>query len=234
MRGKWFYADNAAVDVAVMPTPLFLLPGVEFDLYHSPIENLATDEVIRKESIGIRDDVFAIGLFNQHWGHDRNIPIMRTGIIASMPQEPVQTEFGERNAYLIEMRSIGGLSGSPVYVHLDFWRHHPVEPPPVVNGEYRVRWHMYMFGVISGHWDLERQDSAQDFIVPANEEEEIDRLNTGIAIVTPIQEVLNIINGDEVMKYRRMAEREFVRRNQPTYDPIVPHQRKKQTRKKRP
>jgi hypothetical protein len=83
-----------------------------------------------------------------------------------------------------------------------------------------------LFRILTGN-------SAQDFIVPANEDEEIDRLNTGIAIVTPIQEVLNIINGDEVMNYRKKAEREFVRRHQPSYDPIVPPRRKKQTRKKR-
>jgi len=215
------------------------LPGVEFDLYHSPVENFATEDVIQKESIGIGDDVFAIGLFNQRWGHDRNIPIMRTGVIASMPEEPLPLTndddevIGKRNAYLVELRSIGGLSGSPVFVHLDFWRHDLNQPPPVFDGEYRLNWHMYMFGVISGHWDLERQDSAQDFVVHATEDEEIDRLNTGIAIVTPIQEVLDIINGDEVMEYRKLAEREFALRNQPTYDVPNPRKQAKKKRKKR-
>lgn len=233
--GKWYYPKNEATDIAVMPTPLFLVPGLEVDMYHSQIDNFATDEVIKKEGIGLGDDVFAIGLFTQHWGRDRNIPIMRTGIVASMPQEPLQTEFGKRNAFLIEMRSIGGLSGSPVYVHLDFWRHHPDEPPPVVNGEYRVRWHMYMFGVISGHWDLHRQDSAHDDIVAATEDEEMDKLNTGIAIVTPIQEVLDVINSEEVLAVRTKAERAFALSHQPTNDPIVPPRRKKKsTRRKRP
>src|SRR5215213_7383703 len=115
---------------------------------------------------------------------------MRRGVVAYMPQEPLPIKFGERNAFLIEMRSIGGLSGSPVFVHLDFWRHHPINPAPVHDEDevVRLRWHMYMFGVISGHWDLRRQDSAQDNIVAATEDEEMDKLNTGIAIVTPIQE----------------------------------------------
>lgn len=243
--GPWYYPKNEATDIAVLPTPLFLFPELQLDIYHSPVENFATDEVIEKDGIGIGDDVFAIGLFNQHWGHERNIPIMRTGIVASMPQEPLQTEFGERNAFLIEIRSIGGLSGSPVYVHLDFWRHNPNQPPPTtVDGEYRVRWHMYMFGVISGHWDLERQDSAHELdreevaapeIVAATEDEERGKLNTGIAIVTPIQEVLDLINSDQVMAYRKKAERRYLSDlAKPTYDPIAPPRRKKPTRKKRP
>jgi hypothetical protein len=125
---------------------------------------------------------------------------------------------------------------TPVFVHLDFWRHDPINPPsPGTEDEvFRLRWPMYLFGVISGHWDLKRQDSAQDSFVNATEDEEIDKLNTGIAIVTPIQEVLNLINSEEVMAVRRKAERQHTLRNQPTYDPIVPPRRKKQTRKKRP
>ena len=92
----------------------------------------------------------------------------------------------------------------------------------------RLRWKMYTLGVISGHWDLRRQDSAQDSFISATEDEEIDRLNTGIAIVTPIQEVLRIINGKSMMKVRRKAERVFALEHQPTSDPIISPKAKKQ------
>ena len=45
------------------------------------------------------------------------MPILRMGNLAAYPQERVQVEGVEMDAYLIEARSIGGLSGSPVFYH---------------------------------------------------------------------------------------------------------------------
>jgi hypothetical protein len=50
-----------------------------------------------------------------HTGDLKNVPIVRVGNLASYPSEQIQTRaFGRMEAYLIEARSIGGLSGSPV------------------------------------------------------------------------------------------------------------------------
>jgi hypothetical protein len=50
-----------------------------------------------------------VGLFSEHQGAERNIPIVRVGNIAAMPEEPVlTTSWGAIDAYLIEARSIGG------------------------------------------------------------------------------------------------------------------------------
>ena len=80
---------------------------------------VATDKVINDNAIGVGDEVFLTGLFANHIGQQRNLPIIRVGNIALMPEEPVQhPSLGPIDAYLIEARSIGGLSGSPVFVHL--------------------------------------------------------------------------------------------------------------------
>jgi hypothetical protein len=56
-------------------------------------------------------------------GRQRNIPIVRIGNVASMPHEPVATKNrGAIEAYLVEARSVGGLSGSPVLVQLGIVR----------------------------------------------------------------------------------------------------------------
>jgi hypothetical protein len=131
----WYYSENPAVDVAALFIPI--VPGT--NIHSVAIENFATDAVIQKESIGLGDDVFAIGLFTRKAGDDRNIPIMRTGIIASMPHEPLEASESEDtyNAYLVELRSIGGLSGSPVFVNLDFWRLGPITFESVtIEGEW--------------------------------------------------------------------------------------------------
>ncbi|HVS81901.1 MAG TPA: serine protease [Pyrinomonadaceae bacterium] len=222
----WYYSENPAADVAVMFIPI--IPGLT--THSVAIEDFATDEVIQKESIGIGDDVFAIGLFTRKSGEQRNTPIMRSGIIASMPEEPFEVEEGQHDAYLVELRSIGGISGSPVFVNLPFWRLGPeMFEARVSLGEMTLRWKMHLLGVIRSHWNLEREDIAEGNVAATMENKEIEKLNTGIAVVTPIKDVLSIINGEAMMEIRKKAEVEFSKRYQPTMDPIIPP-----TPKKRP
>lgn len=55
------------------------------------------------------------GLYRNHYGAQRNIPVVRSEIIAARREEPIETALGPMDAYLVEVRSIGGLSGSPAY-----------------------------------------------------------------------------------------------------------------------
>ena len=67
------------------------------------------------EKIRVGSPVGLTGLFVHHHGSSRNIPIVRSGNIAAMTDEPVSTRRGLMTAFLVEVRSIGGLSGSPVF-----------------------------------------------------------------------------------------------------------------------
>lgn len=82
---------------------------------------LADEADIEAHAIGIGDEVLMVGLFTKRYGYRKNIPIVRGGIISAMPEEPIEDqETGNLyDAYLIEIRSIGGLSGSPVIVFKD-------------------------------------------------------------------------------------------------------------------
>ena len=72
----------------------------------------ATASVRERFAIGVGDEVCITGLFHPHEGKRKNIPIVRAGNIAAMPEEKVFTErYGYIDAYLIEGRSIGGISG---------------------------------------------------------------------------------------------------------------------------
>jgi hypothetical protein len=117
-----------------------------------PMEMLADSQVLKSRGIGIGDELFAVGLFVQRAGSTRNIPIVRTGVIAAMPSkdEPFFRHGGEYHAYLAEMRSIGGLSGSPVFVFLN--RIRTVDAGIPEGHDYG----MFLLGLIRGHWDLER------------------------------------------------------------------------------
>jgi len=103
-----------------------------------------------------------------------------------MPEEKIDTkEFGSIEAYLIESRSIGGLSGSPVFVHLGQVR--------LIDGQLKHATNnvgiFYLLGLIHGHFD--KNDQLDDFTI---EDENVYKINTGIAIVVPATKILEIIN----------------------------------------
>src|SRR5579863_3313537 len=81
-------------------------------------EEIATPKRMEQFAIGIGDEIAITGLFVSHWGDEKNIPILRIGNIACMPEEPILTNDGYMTGYLVETRSLGGLSGSPAFVHL--------------------------------------------------------------------------------------------------------------------
>ena len=107
-----FHPTDRSVDVAAMN---FAYESM-FDHLVYPAAGIATADVIRTQEIGIGDEAFIVGLFAHHYGQQRNIPIIRMGNIAAMPEEKIQTASEKMEAFLIESRSIGGLSGSPVFV----------------------------------------------------------------------------------------------------------------------
>jgi hypothetical protein len=216
----WIYPENPDVDLAVLPVTLpSEVAGIKIQVLTIQSENFVTEEVINEHGIGVGDNLFITGLFSHHWGYQRNIPIVRTGIIASMPDEPFPTkEGGLYDGYLIETRSIGGLSGSPVYVYLDAWRPQYHKEVSKFNTS-RLLWRIYTLGIVRGHWDLERQDEAVDESLAAKlGNKEIERLNTGIAVVTPIQEVDKILQGEHLVKHREKAMKNLLKSREPTKD----------------
>src|SRR5262245_13257309 len=115
---KWWRhpTEPDSVDAAVAQFG----PGPDFDTKVVPVSMFLTDEVFDRAGIGLGDEVFLAGLFNRLKAN-RNEPIIRTGTLAAMPRDriPGVTISGkqvEAEAYLIEARSMGGISGSPVFV----------------------------------------------------------------------------------------------------------------------
>jgi hypothetical protein len=113
---SWYvHPFDSTADVAVVPVG----NTGQVDIRAVDLNNFGTPERLAELEIGIGDEVFATGLFTPVAGRARNEAIVRHGNIAMMPQEQIQTELGYADVYLIEARSIGGLSGCPVFV-----RHH--------------------------------------------------------------------------------------------------------------
>jgi hypothetical protein len=204
---KWVMSDCA--DVAILPFD----EDPEAEMQCLPSEMFITDELIQKEGIGLGDELFLIGLFKEVQGRKRNFPVIRSAMIASMPDELFQDKDTGTyyRAFLIEARSIGGLSGSPVFMAL---KKRGVQMHPAPRGFNAMTHSMIMVGLIRGHFDLADQDSSlTDF--GGNQ---LERLNSGIAIVTPIQEVEKVLMSDELKKQRRADIRQYQNDHAPTLD----------------
>jgi hypothetical protein len=221
-KAKWVESDIAlwkfhpdeeeAVDAAV--TWVNIDDRLDHNVY--PLTAVANHEVIREQGIGVGEEVFFPGLFAHHYGKDRNVPIIRVGNIAAMPEEKVETPFGIIDAYLVEARSIGGLSGSPVFAHLG--------PITVLGGELRVAGTrsgvFYLLGLMQGHFapfsvDLDNIDAEVD----VDDAQGIkDRINMGIAIVVPVDRILEVINQPGFREKEDVFEREIKEAMLPVLD----------------
>jgi hypothetical protein len=83
-------------------------------------------KLIGEHGIGPGDSVFVIGRFINHEGKQRNTPSTRFGHIAQMAHEPIMRDDKfMQESFLVEAKSIGGYSGSPVFVYIDMMAARP-------------------------------------------------------------------------------------------------------------
>jgi hypothetical protein len=182
---KW-YCDHPdqSIDVAVIEMGVLDI----FDNLVFPYGLCLNEEKFKEHQVGPGDEVFITGLFKHHQGKKKSIPIIRTGTIACLSEEKVFTKnFGEIDAFLIEARSIGGLSGSPVFVNLGLSR--------FIDGQIKQSngGAIYFFlGLIHGHFDVDDSEFTEQPNVDP-ETRTIEKINSGIAIVVPFQNIDKVI-----------------------------------------
>lgn len=189
-EADWKFHPDPRCDVAVA---MLNLEDVDsrFDARGFSTSMFLTRDASVRKQVGVGDECFSVGLFVQHSGSSRNLPVVRMGNIAAMPEEDVRTKNYNYAAYLIDCRSIGGQSGSPVYVFVD-----PHVDSDLATTEKRLirlvqpgkrdAKSFQLMGLIHGHWDLEEYDLTSQKI-------ESLRLNMGIAIVVPATAILDAL-----------------------------------------
>jgi len=178
-----FHPDDDSVDVALLQ---WRWPD-NLDHTAYPIHN--SDGVIWDYDVGVGDEVFVVGLYHSHYGDKKNIPIVRIGNIAAVPEERVYTEeFGFIEAYLIEARSTGGLSGSPVFVN-------PARPGRIVVGGLltilSTEPSFQLIGLMHGHYDELSRGS----------EGKRSRVNEGIGIVVPVTKIIEVMTQPSIVRF---------------------------------
>lgn len=190
---NWFtHPSDQSIDVAILNISL----RAEYDHLVIPYSLCISDKRMSEDNVGLGDEVFITGLFRHHFGNLRNIPIVRVGNLACLTEEKISTSLGEMSACLIEARSIGGLSGSPVFLHLGATR--------TIKGQttFTSGPLFYLFGLIHGHYDT-KTNNIDVVGIDQTDDLSVERVNTGIAIVVPfrkIDEVVTIFEKREALR----------------------------------
>ena len=179
------HLDDFAVTADAPPTAIFDFMFIDMDL-------LANDALLAEYDVGVGDELFLTGLFANHWGQSRNLPIVRVGNIASMPEEPVAVQMGHLDAYLVEARSIGGLSGCPVFVNLGLMRFPSGTALLSTRPEGKEDPHTLLLrGMMHGHYQIASAQTDGATEDGLNDE----AINMGIAIiVVPSQRLRDILD----------------------------------------
>jgi hypothetical protein len=163
--------------------------------------------------ICLGDEIFITGAFVGRVGESKNIPVIRIGNIAAMPEEPIDFSSPKRPAYLIETRSLGGISGSPVFLNLQPQRirgrvehGRPVKVRHIDSERLRdeIQFPYLLIGMIIGlhggtyPTDFVSEDDTDGLIAPKDVE-----FNAGISVVITVQDIIDFLYSERLKQARR-------------------------------
>jgi hypothetical protein len=168
-----------------------------------------TEALAAEHDVGIGDEAFMVGRFVNHEGRQRNLPSIRWGHVSMMPYDPVyhsSNDGQEQESFLVEVHSISGYSGSPVFVRPSPTTKLPatvVSAPDCLlyEGSARHRelpenggpWLLGVdWGYINNHHQREN--------------------NTGMSAVIPAWRVLELLNTEALMRQREDEDKELIER----------------------
>jgi hypothetical protein len=208
---------DETADVAVVP----VLTDTNADMRAIPVTDFISKEDFHRFGFGLGDEVFTVGLFTAAPGTSRNLPIVRHGNLAMIPDEQIQTKLGYADAYLVEARSIGGLSGSPVWIRASMLTvvkvgENKISPdgnaPALMVGPGKL------LGLMHGHWDIRESELNKPKIIHDGQK----GVNLGIAIVVPASKILETLNQPELEEMRKQGDEMAAKRSIPSTDSVKP------------
>ena len=197
--------EASAVDVAV--TPFAPAQWDLLDLEPVPEHLFSSDERMRKASIGVGDEITAVGVFTRFSYEDRHQPIVRTGHVAMLPtlRIPVKN-FEPMEAYIAE---IEGLSGSPIWVrptaYLNAAQKDGAEEKPSVlfSGDTDV----IFFGLLLGRWEISER------AMQGLSAQYTKNMTSGMSIIVPAHKILEVINQPELAAMRKKNDQKIVKKS---------------------
>jgi Trypsin-like peptidase domain len=201
-------------DIAVAPLDY----NEEFDLVATGVE----DQFINSERpddekypVELGSVVYFLGLLGKVKAmSDRNIPVVRSGVLSCLWQDELPVKRTPRDktklitAHLIDCRSFGGFSGSPCYVQM----------PRVswIDRGYGLEYRTLLLGLIGGHFDdwmgtrtrtLQGEGADPDEAEYAISDDLQAPVSTGIGYVIPAEFIRETLMREELVRMREDEKR---------------------------
>jgi hypothetical protein len=190
-----------------------------------PTDRFLDEETARKNDVGIGDEVFMVGRFVTRAGVQKNNPSVRWGHVAMMPTEVVDdpdnpTE--EEMCFTVEIHSIPGYSGSPVFVR-PFPSPKLWSPDPASLAQQSLNTTTYTIIVDSEHRETGRTVDGGPWLLGIEksyfhnyEHDELNdadvKMNTGMSCVVPAWHVLGSLNSKDMVQQRKEEQRRLLER----------------------
>jgi hypothetical protein len=231
---QWFRHPHGD-DVAVFPLDVdyeqLQVWSIDSTLFVSP-------QRVLDEDIGIGDDTVMVGRFVNHEGKQQNSPAVRFGNIAMMAKEKISTETGlDQEAFLVEVRSLPGYSGSAVIIYSPCAMNdmserragrkkgeHPPGENPSRQTDGRttttfldvgdLNWAKpkgpFLLGIDFCH--IHRKASVREFDGSKAKDGRFVEENTGMAGVIPAWKITELLNSEELVAMRKKEDHAITER----------------------
>jgi hypothetical protein len=180
-------------------------------IYASP-ESLITTEDFSEYGVGPGDECMMVGRYINHDGEQFDRPIVRFGNLAMMPERIKQSvRVFEQDSFLVDMRSVWGFSGSPVFVYYE--NVGPRVPlrkteKPSLDGLFENDWS----GLMSKTWLLGinwgNLPAWTDMIDEHGKKARV-RVDSTAACVVPAWKLNDLLAQEEIVKPKDEAERKL-------------------------
>lgn len=184
-------------------------------------DDFVSEDIINKHGIGPGDDTFLVGRLTGHDGKQRNLPSVRFGNIAMMPWEPIEhpTRGINQVCFIVECRSVGGYSGSPVFVHIpplasrpaNLYPRDPRKPGSATFNEMNLQGYgPWLLGVDGGHLPI-YQPVLESEGTRVKEGWKVES-GSGMAWVVPAWRLAELLDSEELADGRRQTDEELRQR----------------------
>jgi hypothetical protein len=206
LKGAWVPHPDGD-DVAIAPLEDIVDHNLSSRILHSDV--LLSEEEFTRQEVGIGDDAYMVGRFLGHEHRETNKPVIQQGKIAAPLTRLTNPETKhEQLSILVELRSMGGYSGSVVIL----------DPPGRILGINYC--HLPVRSPVK-FLETEETETETDYFVD---------MPSGMAAVVPAWKIIEMLGMDQFKRQRyeegrRMLKRESTKRTKPSLDDAVPKRR---------
>ncbi|HEY9126670.1 MAG TPA: hypothetical protein VIM62_06060 [Acidobacteriaceae bacterium] len=200
----WALPSDDSVDLAAIP----ILPDQAlYDYKIIPLNLLVTPDFLKQRNITEGEPVLFAGFFYQFPGATRMEPIVRQGIIAMMPQDPVPFINRLAKVYLADLHVFGGNSGSPAFINLGGFH----------GGSIMAGEDYHLLGVVNAEVS---EDNNFNLELSATIRGSV-RANSGVATIVPANEIKKLLEEPRLQQLRDAVVK--ARNQNSSQSPAQPH-----------